>query len=225
MKQTARVPRGSRVRALLAALAVLALASGGLVGDAAASAGAPSVGSGTAPRVTRIVTLRPFDARGLRPGVVASGHAEGHCWTGSISDSEAFAWRCLKGNLIYDPCFSSPYQRHLGYVVCPLYSRVADEPSRVLELRLTSPLPPKGDSPRKGTQGIWWLIRLENGVECQTSDGAAAVVKGVPAVYVCDGGGIAGTPAQTGEPWTVRYVPKGAHARVSSEDVVVASDG
>ena len=225
VEQTARVPGGSRVRALLAALAVLALASGGLVGDAAASAGAPSVGSGTAPRVTRIVTLRPFDARGLRPGVVASGHAAGHCWTGSISDSEAFAWRCLKGNLIYDPCFSSPYQRHLGYVVCPLYTRGADEPSRVLELRLTSPLPPKGDSPRKGTQGIWWLIRLENGVECQTSDGAAAVVKGVPAVYVCDGGGIAGTPAQTGEPWTVRYVPKGAHAVVSSEDVVVASDG
>ena len=155
---------------------------------------------------------------------MVASNAKGHCWTGSISDSEAYAWRCFRGNLIYDPCFSSPYRAKLGYVVCPLYSKGTEEPSRVLSLRLTSPLPAEGDAARKGTRGMWWLIRLRNGVECQTTDGAAAYLKAVPSVYYCDGGAIAGELKQTSEPWTVRYVSKGART-AATELVVVASDG
>jgi len=186
--------------------------------------GASAAGANSAGAKTRIVMFKPFNRSGLRPGVAVVSHATGHCWTGSISDSEAYIWRCVRGGFIYDPCFSSPYRAKLGYVVCPLYSKGSEEPSRVLSLRLTSSLPAEGDAARNGTRGIWWLIRLRNGVECQTTDGAAAYVKGVPAVYFCDGGGIAGEPEQTTARWQVKYVSKGARA-AATELVVVASDG
>jgi hypothetical protein len=195
-----------------------------LVVGLSSSIGIAGAGAGASPARTLILTFKPFDRTGLRHGVTVVSRAAGHCWTGSISNSEAYVWRCLRANLIYDPCFSSPYQRGLGYVACPLYSKGSEEPSRLLELRLTSPLPAKGDDPRVGTQGAWWLIRLHNGVECLKADGAASFVKGVPAVYVCDGGGIAGQPSQAAEPWRVRYVAKGART-AATEVVVVASDG
>jgi hypothetical protein len=44
----------------------------------------------------------------------------------------------------------------------------------------------------------------------------------VPAVYLCDGGGIAGEPTQTIEPWRVKYVSKRASAPVTELAVVVA---
>jgi len=201
-----------------------ALCGGMLVVGLSSSVGAAGAGASASLARTLILAFKPFDRTGLRHGVTVVSHAAGHCWTGSISDSEAYVWRCLTGNLIYDPCFSSPYQRGLRYVACPPYSKGSEEPSRLLELRLTSPLPAKSDDPRVGTQGAWWLIRLHNGIECLKADGAASFVKGVPAVYVCDGGGIAGQPSQAHEPWMVRYVAKGARAS-ATEPVVAASDG
>jgi hypothetical protein len=213
------------VRTRFAAVAACLIVAGCLIGVGLSPAsGASASAAKFAPAKTRVLMFKAFDRLGLRPGVVVVTHAVGHCWTGSISDSEAFAWRCVRGGFIYDPCFSSPYRAKLGYVVCPLYSKGSEEPSRVLSLRLTSPLPSAGDAARTGTRGIWWLIRLRNGVECQTTDGAAAYLRGVPAVYFCDGGAIAGEPKQTAEPWQVRYVSKGARAAVT-EIVVVASDG
>jgi hypothetical protein len=207
----------ARTRFAIAAICLM------IVGLSSAT-GANTAASRSAPPRTRILVFKPFVRSGLRPGVVVASNAKGHCWTGSISDSEAYAWRCFRGNLIYDPCFSSPYTAKPGVVVCPLYSKGTEEPSRVLSLRLTSPLPAEGDAARKGTRGMWWLIRLRNGVECQTTDGAAAYLKAVPSVYYCDGGAIAGEPKQTREPWTVRYVSKGART-AATELVVVASDG
>jgi hypothetical protein len=97
--------------------------------------------------------LKPFDRSGLRAGIVVVARARGRCWTGSISDAEAYAWRCLKGDLIYDPCFSSPYKPKLGYVVCPLYAKGSEEPSRVLSLSLSSPLPSEATPPATGREG------------------------------------------------------------------------
>ena len=194
-----------------------------IVGLSSASSASIATTS-TAASKTRVVVFQPFVSTGLRPGVVVAARANGHCWTGSISDSEAYAWRCMRGDSIYDPCFSSRYQAKPGYVVCPLYKKGSAEPSRVLRMTLRSSLPSEGDAPRKGLKGRWWLIGLHNGVECQTTDGAASYVRGVPAVYYCDGGGIAGEPKQSGEPWTVRDLQKGSSS-ATTQIIVSVSDG
>jgi hypothetical protein len=43
----------------------------------------------------------------FRPPVPSGPSRSGECWTESIAVSRSGAWRCMVGNEIYDPCFSS----------------------------------------------------------------------------------------------------------------------
>ncbi len=42
----------------------------------------------------------------FQPPVPADVEEGGRCWTDSIAVNRAGAWRCMRENFIYDPCFA-----------------------------------------------------------------------------------------------------------------------
>jgi hypothetical protein len=109
-----------------------------------------------------------------------------------------YAWRCLAGNDIYDPCFAPPGASNVTQVAC------ARSPfSGVYLLNLTTPLS-KSSSPRTTATYPWYLV-LSNGQQCDGFDGAGPpTVDGVTLDYVCKGGG-ASDPNYGTQAWTVQY--------------------
>src|ERR1035437_8374763 len=120
------------------ALGVIAatVLAGGL--DVYADVGAGSDSSAAAPAPhTRARIYPPFAASGQSAAQVKST-VRGHCWTGSAAIDHQDAWRCLGGNLIYDPCFGSANAK--GIVLCPA---IGPWSSSAIEIELTSKLPSK----------------------------------------------------------------------------------
>jgi hypothetical protein len=156
----------------------------------------------TAPPATQMEHYVPWTAGGsVAPGIALIGTLSGgDCWTTSIADGpNEYAWRCLAGNDIYDPCFAPPGASNVTQVAC------ARSPfSGVYLLNLTSPLS-QSSSARTATYP-WYLV-LSNGQQCDGFDGAGPpTVDGVTLDYVCKDGG-ASEPNDGTEPWTVQYGP------------------
>ena len=140
----------------------------------------------------------------LAPGIAVIGTLSGgDCWTTSIPDSpNQYAWRCMAGSYIYDPCFAPPGAANVIRVAC------ARSPfSGVYLLNLTTPL---SHSSSTRTATYPWYLVLSNGQHCGGFDGAGPPsVGGVSLDYVCKGGG-ASAPSYGTEPWTVQYGPDDA---------------
>ena len=96
----------------------------------------------------------------------ASGYPQksGYCWVSSIAAPfRADAFRCMVGNLIYDPCFSTTQK---GFVYC----QTNTDSSTGFLIKLTKPLP----SPEvpKVTQNNWaWFLKLKDGTYCSPFTG------------------------------------------------------
>jgi hypothetical protein len=100
---------------------------------------------------TRVTTYVPI----VPPGPAVSGS----CWTRSIAaPSRTDAYRCMVGNVIYDPCFA-PKRR--GDVVCDVNPAMG---VRGFALRLTKPLPVEATFTGGGIAP--WLVELEDGDVC-----------------------------------------------------------
>ncbi len=142
------------------------------------------------------------------------GSGSGYCWTGSNQVPDPNAYRCFEGNQILDPCFASPFSKHVTTVAC------GDPWTGVLVLRLTKPLPAVTSGadvyPEAG-----WLLQLANGSRCQLADGATGSVDGIRVAYECDSRAEAGALNWSGQPWRVEYIAKSAQ-KPSWESVVTA---
>jgi hypothetical protein len=151
---------------------------------------------------TSVTVFDAFTAGGSPAIPVHQVH--GSCFTGSLTSSRADAWRCLSGNYLYDPCFSS--QAAPGVVICP-----NPNPVRGTEIQLTKSLPrDQGNSGSPSASSRPWALELFNGDHCALSSGATAVVHGVRLNFFCTGEtkrGLWGYPRRTSQPWTILIAP------------------
>jgi hypothetical protein len=114
----------------------------------------------------------------------------------SLISARPDAYRCFAGDVVHDPCFTSPRG-----VVCPElpWARRAT----LLQLAVD---PAPGDGPIAA--GLPWGIELADGQRCAFLGGATDLVDDLRANYGCDHGTVYGAP--TGDPqWMVRYRPEG----------------
>lgn len=132
------------------------------------------------------------------PPTTASHQASGNCFASSLAATRADAFRCMAGNVIYDPCFTIPGNSHA--VLCvrdPL-----DSSTNVL-MNLTQPLPAPEPVP---SQTHPWYLQMADGTVCNFFTGATGGVNGERINYGCsDGYVIVGLP-KTNTVWTALQV-------------------
>ena len=139
----------------------------------------------------------------------------GECGSPSGATPRNDAWRCISGNGLYDPCFSSA--RAAGIVICPLpWEKVA------IEIRLTKVLQSNFVGPaRPSVQLQPWAIETDAGAKCVVNSGMGTLINNKRDNYFCGVGGHAtilwGYPNRTHEPWRMQETPatattlKGSH--------------
>jgi hypothetical protein len=158
-------------------------------------------GAGEAAAVrTRATLFEPFTEAGL-PASSPRKTIRGSCWTGSLASSRADAWRCMSGNEIVDPCFSSNEAR--GFVLCSASGPWA---RGLLEIKLTKKLPTSyANKTKPSTVGLPWALETTSGWRCELATGATDVLHGKRLNYFCDGTerGLWGAPARGTQPWHI----------------------
>ena len=171
----------------------------------------PSISAHSQVRVTQRLSFEPWTQDGVSKQLQVVGTVTGACWTwSSAAVGRPDAFRCFVGHFIVDPCFASSaevgvdwFYTRFGQVACP-YRGV----NRVVIIQLTAPLPP---TPREQSAHghIIWLITLANGDQCSLFVGAAApFLKNMRLNYSClSGGGLYGSPRQSGRIWMIHYQP------------------
>jgi len=113
----------------------------------------------------------------FQPEIPMSGKTkEGSCWTDSLAIHRPGAWRCMIGNEIEDPCFST---RDKNMVVCGANPTQKDSG---FILKLKEPLP---DTTNASGPIQPWLVQLADGGVCAPYTGTAPFVKGKPIPYGC----------------------------------------
>lgn len=133
----------------------------------------------------------------------------GNCWTSSnVASGNMTAYRCMSGNNIYDPCFTTEAKR----VVCGV---TPFNDTNSFELKLTEPLPVNSESNNQSAFSNW-MIELENGVRCSKFSGTAGSIpnenENEPVemyFYTCDDDGVVvGYPELVNTKWNanVAYI-------------------
>jgi hypothetical protein len=171
-------------------------------------------------RITTTVTIfRAFTPDGS--STIPTRLKSGSCFVGALTTNRNDAWRCLIGNFIYDPCFSSAQAP--GIVICPDATL-----HRGIEIQLTKGLPRHfGNKRPPSVHGQPWKIELAGGRHCIFLTGATGAVHGVRLNYACDRGAkfaLWGFPSRRTEPWTILTAPFNAtrlHARSAIRSVLV----
>jgi hypothetical protein len=150
---------------------------------------------------TTATVYRAFSYHGvIVPHVLVSS---GYCWTQSNVTQRADAWRCIIGNAISDPCFSSALA--YGVVVCPTPWN-----DRGVEIRLTKPLPKALTHSEPSSALQPWALQLASGAHCLLASGASNVVQGKRLNYFCHASakyGLWGVPDRSTQPWTILIGP------------------
>lgn len=153
---------------------------------------------------TQTTVFEPFTSAGM-PVSPPRKTITGYCWSGSSATSRADAWRCVSGNDIIDPCFSSTQAR--GIVLC---STSGPWDRGLLEIKLTKKLPTRyGNKGRPSTAGLPWALQTTNGWKCELATGATNVIVGMRLNYFCKGTNrvLWGSPARGSQPWHI-YVAR-----------------
>lgn len=114
------------------------------------------------------------------PPVPADVEDGGRCWTDSIAVNRPGAWRCMRENFIYDPCFEVGGRTR--QVVCGTDPANGE---RGFLLKLTEPLPTPASAAERSAQP--WLIELADGSICQAATGTMAAIDGESVRYPCSG--------------------------------------
>ena len=195
-------------RVAIAGLLALGLIAGAFFGGRASvdTTVRPSADSrpATSTRHTIVKFFVPWQLDGsLSSDLKVVKRVSGTCWTGSIAVDEPYAWRCLAGNAIYDPCFAGDGYTHTRELVCD------PQPwdSKVIILHLTKTLP-RADANRSGSSSDSarsWAIELSNGDKCFLGTGANGIRGSVVMAYFCQSGNEAGPLDASRQPWTVDY--------------------
>jgi hypothetical protein len=120
----------------------------------------------------------PTEVTIFRPSLASiGGEQQGNCWTDSIAVRRSGAWRCMRGNMIYDPCFE--VRGRTKQVICDA-NPVSHKSG--FTLILEKPLPSR---PRDNAAPRPWLLELANGSVCEAATGTMAVIQGEPVRYPC----------------------------------------
>jgi hypothetical protein len=143
-----------------------------------------------------IEVYEPYTNGALAATVTASAHQAGSCVGGSIASDRVDAWRCMAGNLIMDPCFSSPSG---SQVACPSFQNI----DSVTVINLSQALPRNLANP--GSSSVPWQFQLVIGPQCRPSTGATATpVNGMQVSGRCSNDvDWFGHINQSVEPWAV----------------------
>lgn len=173
----------------------------GAVAAAVVALGAVMI-SATAGATTRTQTaiFRPFTASGS-PSARVTKTVRGYCWSGSSASDRSDAWRCMMGNEIIDPCFSSAHAS--GVVLCPASGPWS---SALIEIKLTKSLPRAyANHGKPSTAGLPWALKTTSGWKCELDTGATAVVHGIRLNYFCTGtkDALWGSPSRKSQPWRI----------------------
>jgi hypothetical protein len=150
---------------------------------------------------TKTAIYRAFTASG-KPAIHVTKTVRGFCWEGSLAAARNDAWRCLSGNDIFDPCFSSGKAR--GFVLCVL----APWTRSGVRMKLTRRLP-KPFAGKPSTRGLPWGIKTTSGLKCVFATGATAAIGHVRANYYCLNSDewLWGSPSRKSELWTIYIAP------------------
>ncbi len=132
------------------------------------------------------------------PPATTAQQASGSCFTSSIAATRPDAFRCMAGNVIFDPCFTTPAT--MSAVICV---RNPLDPSTFTTLNLTQPLPAPESTP---AQTHPWFLQLADQTICNFFTGATGLVNGERLTYGCsDGWSIVGD-LQHDTVWTATEV-------------------
>lgn len=101
----------------------------------------------------------------------------GSCWTNSIAVNRPSAWRCIVGNAIQDPCFTTTASKN--ELVCGV-DPVLGKPGFIL--KLTKPLP---QTEIKTTVVRPWILQLANGYICKPYTGTMPITDKGGISYYC----------------------------------------
>jgi len=101
----------------------------------------------------------------------------GSCGTESIAVNRPGAWRCMAGNDIHDPCFTTTQSK--SELVCGS-DPVSGKPGFIL--KLTKPLPKTED---KTTVGSPWILQLANDTLCKPYTGTMPITDKGGISYYC----------------------------------------
>ncbi len=189
--------RRSLITLVAVALAGLALASAAIAGARRPLTGAPTVAT----------VYRPFSSSGsVLMSITAT--KSGNCFVSSGTTGRSDAWRCIFGNFILDPCFSSTAAT--AFVLCP----TAPWTNRGIKITLKSKLPlaHANHGPISLAEQPW-ALQLTNGTGYLFAGGASSVVGGLRLNYFTSGSssvGLWGYPDRHVQPWTIYQAPASA---------------
>lgn len=188
------MPRRLELSLALVAVAVMA---------ATLAAAAPTAASG--PKTAASVYM-PFAANGASR--LTGPTKSGRCFAGSESTPRRDAWRCMSGNSILDPCFSSA--KAPSFVLCP----AAPWSNSGARLKLKRALPRSlGNHGALSLSNQPWALELSSGRRCLFAGGATALAEGRRLNYFCTTGGsdgLWGFPDRRSQPWSILSGPASA---------------
>jgi hypothetical protein len=165
---------------------------------AGAASARPHPGRAPAAPATRVVRLRPVDAKGrLRAGyTITHRFGRAHCLLGS--EATGTAYRCFAGNAILDPCWVPAGADH-NHVIC-LGLPWSHHVSRVHVTRGYDNSVPATPAHQP------WGVRLSGGTRCARVQGATGTVHGRPVTYFCPHSKLmlVGEPDRSHSRWTIR---------------------
>lgn len=103
----------------------------------------------------------------FKPALPAAGKTvSGNCWTSSIAVNRADAWRCMVGNAIHDPCFTTTDANKMVCDADPITRKAG------FILTLTKPLPA---SNVKAAMSRPWVIQLADNTICKPFTGTMPI--------------------------------------------------
>ena len=163
--------------------------------------------AGAAMPATRIVliTITNPSTGALSSGYTIAQRGSGSCWTSSTTAQRPDAWRCMRNNGIYDPCFA-PATANPRVVYCVASIRT----KHVFAMQLTHALPHElANAVTPTTRAMPWSIDLADGTSCDYSSGATGVVGGRRVNFFCSGGRVLlGDPDRSEPVWHIRAMPQ-----------------
>jgi hypothetical protein len=181
----------------------------------AALAAPAAVSAAGHPSHTKTHIYEPFTANG-KPAVHVSKTVHGSCFAGSIAAIRSDAWRCMAGNNIFDPCFSS--SKAGGYVLCSLGPWQAS-----VKLDYSGHLS-GGNHGHASMSRDPWAVETTDGKKCMLGTGTADVIGHRASTYFCQHSSawLWGDPARSSQPWKIYEAPLTAHTLTKKVGITVA---
>lgn len=129
---------------------------------------------------TQLKLYRPFGEADQQAPIIVQKEVAGQCWQQSQRIKREDAWRCMVGEVIYDPCFVKPFGSHKE-AICPQSPWIGAS----VKINLLSALDNSQHAELDMSEAYPWAIELTTGEKCQAVD-EGGVYDGLAIRYHCD---------------------------------------